>query len=404
MAPEKPLKRLEFIVLFGMMFATIAFSIDSMLPALPEIGAELTPDNLNRAQLILTSFVLGMGLGTFFMGPLSDTFGRRRVLLSGFVLYGLGTVLAIYATSLELVLAARVLQGVGAAGPRVVTTAIIRDQFAGRQMARILSFIFMVFTIVPAIAPSMGAMIIHFFGWRGVFGAFLVFALVFGGWFFLRQPETLPVEKRRAFTTCKLWSGVREVWGHRTVRIAVLAQGFALGALFAMLSSTQQIFDKTFDQGDNFPLWFGGIAVVSGSASIVNAAYVVRLGMRLLIRVTLTVQLVISTIMVLGFWGGFFPGWLEFPAFVLWQATVFFMAGMVLGNLNAIALEPMGHLAGMAASITSAISTVMAAGMAIPVGLAFDGTPAPLAAGILLLVAAALGLMQLIRSEDATHD
>ncbi len=403
MAPQKPLKRLEFTVLFGMMFATIAFSIDSMLPALPEIGRELTPDNLNRAQLILTSFVLGMGIGTFFMGPLSDTFGRRRVLLSGFVLYGIGTVLAIYAQTLEWVLAARVLQGIGAAGPRVVTTAIIRDQYAGRQMAKILSFIFMVFTIVPAIAPSMGAIIIHFFGWRGVFGAFLVFALVFGGWFFARQPETLPVEKRREFTARKLFSGVKEVWGNRTVRIAVIAQGFALAALFSMLSSTQQIFDKTFGQGDNFPLWFGAIAVVSGTASIVNATYVVRLGMRLLIRITLTVQLCISTFMVLGFWFGLYPDWLQFPAFIFWQASVFFVAGMVLGNLNAIALEPMGHIAGMAASITSAISTVLAAGVAVPVGLAFNGTPAPLTIGILFCIAVSLGLMQFIRTETNEH-
>ncbi len=399
MAPKKPLKRLEFTVLFGMMFATIAFSIDSMLPALPEIGKDLTPDNLNRAQLILTSFVLGMGIGTFFMGPLSDTFGRRRVLLSGFVLYGIGTVLAIYAQTLEWVLAARVLQGIGAAGPRVVTTAIIRDQFAGRQMAKILSFIFMVFTIVPAIAPSMGAIIIHVFGWRGVFGAFLVFALIFGGWFYLRQPETLPPENRRDLSPGKLWAGGKEVWGHRTVRIAVLAQGFALGALFAMLSSTQQIFDKTFDQGANFPLWFGGIAVVSGSASVVNATFVVRLGMRLLVRITLTVQVSLSSLMVIGFWGGLYPEWLQFPAFIFWQASVFFMAGMVLGNLNAIALEPMGHLAGMAASITSAISTVLAALLAIPVGLAYDGTPAPLAFGILFCAVVALGLMQLIRAE-----
>ena len=179
-SPQIPLKKPEFVALMAMSFSTIAFSIDSMLPSLPEIGAALTPDNLNRAQLVLTSFVLGMGLGTFFTGPLSDTFGRRPVLLGGFVIYMIASIWAMMAGSLEMLLAARMLQGIGVAGPRVVAMAVIRDQYSGRQMAQLMSFVMMVFTLVPAFAPSLGALIIAVVGWRGLFGAFVLFALING--------------------------------------------------------------------------------------------------------------------------------------------------------------------------------------------------------------------------------
>ncbi|MCK4712987.1 MAG: multidrug effflux MFS transporter [Marinosulfonomonas sp.] len=397
--PLTPLGKPEFVALMAMSFATIAFSIDSMLPALPEIGMVLTPDAMNRAQLVLTSFVLGMGLGTFFTGPLSDAFGRRRVLLGGFVIYMVASLLAMLAGSLEMLLAARVLQGIGAAGPRVVAMAIIRDRYAGRQMAQLMSFVMMVFTLVPAFAPSLGAVIISLVGWRGMFGAFVVFALINGGWFAWRQPETLAPQSRREFRATVLWSGAREVLSNHVVRITLLVQTMVFGALFGMLSSVQQVFDITFGQGANFPLWFGAVALVSGTASIVNASLVMRLGMRLLIRVTLVVQILLSGGVACLLWLNIMPDAAYFPTFLFWMTSVFFMAGMTLGNLNAIAMEPMGHIAGMAASVVSAISTVLAVGIAAPMGLAFDGTPLPLAVGVFLCAFVALLLMQLIRKE-----
>lgn len=398
-SPQTALKKPEFVALMAMSFATIAFSIDAMLPSLPEIGAALTPTDLNRAQLVLTSFVLGMGLGTFFTGPLSDAFGRRRVLLGGFVIYMLASVLAMMAGSLEMLLAARLLQGVGAAGPRVVAMAVIRDQYEGRQMAQLMSFVMMVFTLVPAFAPSLGALIIMAVGWRGLFGAFVVFALINGTWFAMRQPETLPPSARRAFRVNILWAGVKEVLSNHVVRVTIMAQTLILGALFSMLSSVQQLFDITFNQGSNFPLWFGFVALVSGTAGIVNASLVIRLGMRLLIRVTLAVQIVMSGMVICLLGLDIMPEALYFPIFIFWMITVFFMVGMTLGNLNAIAMEPMGHIAGMAASVASSISTVLAVAIAAPVGLVFDGTPLPLAMGVFFCVCGALGLMQMIRRE-----
>lgn len=377
-----------------MMFATVAFSIDAMLPAFPDIAAELSPEAPNRAQLILTSFLLGMGLGTFVAGPMSDAFGRKPVILGGAVLYCVGSLLAWGAGSLELVLAARVMQGLGAAGPRIVTLALLRDLYAGRQMARIMSFAMMVFTLVPAIAPAVGAEIIALTGWRGIFLAFVAFSLVSALWLGLRQPETLAPDRRRPMRLVQLVADAREVMGNRVVQLSILVQSMLFGALFGVLSSIQMVFDQTFGRGESFPIWFALIALVAGLSGLLNALLVVRLGMRRLIRLALVGALLLSAAMAVVTLAGLWPEPLFFPAYVIWTTVVFFMAGMTLGNVNAIALEPMGHVAGMAASVVAASATVAGASLAIPAGLAFDGTPGPLALAISLMLGAALLLMR----------
>lgn len=398
-SPQTMLKKPEFVALMAMTIATVAFSIDAMLPSLPEIGAALTPTDLNRAQLVLTSFVFGMGLGTFVTGPLSDAFGRRRVLLGGYAIYIAASFMAMWAQSLEVLLAARMLQGLGASGPRVMALVVVRDQYSGRQMAQLMSFVMIVFTLVPAIAPFVGVQIISLVGWRGMFGAFVIFALFNAIWFALRQPETLVPENRRPFSIAKLWSGVKQVLSNHVVRVSILVQSLITAALFAMISSVQQVFDITYNEGGNFPLWFCLIALVSGSAGFLNAALVIKLGMRFLIRVTLGVQVILSGTMVILFWFGLIPEAAQFLTFLLWMTTVFFMIGMTLGNLNAIAMEPMGHLAGLAASVVGAISTVLAVVIAAPIGLAFDGTPLPLMLGVFCCVLLAWLGMQFIRHE-----
>ncbi|MFN3972093.1 MAG: MFS transporter [Gemmobacter sp.] len=393
-APTKPLGQTEFIALIAMLFATIAFSIDAMLPALPGIAVELTPANPNRAQLIITSFVLGMGIGTFFAGPLSDSFGRRGVIVSGAALYCAGAAIAWASPTLEGVLIARVVQGLGAAGPRVVSLAMVRDLYQGRQMARVVSFAMMVFTLVPAAAPLLGAAIMAQTGWRGIFPAFMLFSLASIAWMMLRQPETLPPERRQPLQAGRLWMALREVMTRRVIVMAIIVQSLCFGALFATLSSTQPIFDRTFGRGTEFPVWFAMIALVAGSASLLNASIVVRLGMRRLVTVTLAAQVVASMVMAAATGAGLWPEALAFPAFVVWTTGVFFMAGMTLGNLNAISLEPVGHIAGMAASVVGAISTVAAVAIAVPLGLAFDGTAVPLAMGVAVLSAAGWAMMR----------
>ena len=399
---QKSPSRPEFIALLAMLFATIAFSIDAMLPALPEIGRELTPDDLNRAQLVITSFVLGMGIGTLFTGPLSDTFGRKTVILAGTALYIAGSILAAYEDSLEPLLGARLLQGLGAAGPRVVALAIVRDLYSGRGMARIMSFVMMVFTVFPAFAPSIGAIIIAWWGWRAIFWCFVIFATVSALWLTIRLPETLPPEKRRPFSVTAIWAAVREILGNPVVRISIGVQALVFAMLFSMISTVQQIYDISFGRAESFPIWFGGVALVAATGSILNATLVMRLGMRFLVISMLTVQTIMAAITVTAFASGI-SGTAAFALFILWQATVFFQMGLTIGNVNAIAMEPLGHIAGVAASVIGAVATVLAVIIAIPTGLMFDGTPLPLATGILCEAVLALALMKWLVRVEAEH-
>ncbi|MEL7098650.1 MAG: MFS transporter [Pseudomonadota bacterium] len=391
------MSRGEFIALIAMMFSTIAFSTDAMLPALPQIADELTAVEPNRAGLIVNTFILGLGVGTFVTGPLSDAFGRKVVVYWGAVLYIIGAALAFLAQSLELVLAARVLQGLGAAAPRVVSLAIIRDLYSGREMARIVSIAMLFFTLVPAIAPMLGAGIIALAGWRAIFGAFILFALICTLWLGLRLPETLAFENRRPLRFAKMREAVHEMFTHPTVRLSIFVQTLSMTALFSTLTMVQPIYDQVYARGDTFHFWFGAIALASGSASLLNAAIVTRFGMRRLVTAALMVQIVLSGGMLTLLLSG---SEATFALFVIWQFGLFCQAGFTVGNLNAIAMEPMGHIAGMAASVIGAVATVVSALLAAPIALLFDGTPVPLVATVLVLAVAGSVLMQMMRRTE----
>lgn len=384
----------EFIAMLAFLFATIAFSIDAMLPALPQIAAELTPDNLNRAQLVLTSFVAGMGVGTLFAGPISDAIGRKPAITIGFAIYSLAAIAAIFANSLEMLLIARFVQGLGASGPRIVGLALVRDLYEGREMARITSFVMMVFIIVPALAPSIGAGMIWLAGWHGVFLGFLLFALIGCAWLNLRQAETLLPARRRPLRIGTLREAATEVLRDRHVMLCTVILTLGFGQMFGLLSSAQQLFGEAYGKGDAFPTWFAAMALLSGTGTILNATFVTRFGMRRIAKWAYIMQTFVSAAMLILMVGDLLPPRLQFAAFFFWCVSVFFMAGVTFGNLNALALQRMGHIAGMAASIVAAISTVMATMIAAPVGLLYDGTALPVIAATLICSGLAWFLMR----------
>lgn len=387
----------EFIAMMALLFATIALSIDAMLPALPDIAAELSPADSNKALLIISSFFFGMGFGTFVAGPVSDALGRKPVIFACAAIYGVATVLCYFAPSLEMLLAARVLQGIGAAAPRVVGMAMVRDLYKGRDMARIVSFVMMIFMIVPALAPLLGQGILLFGNWRTIFAALLVFGIIASAWVLLRQPETLSVEARRPFRLGLLWQSTVEISRHRIVLISTLCQGLGSACLLSTVSSQQGIFEQTFGRVATFPMWFGFIALCAASGSLLNSRIVMRMGMRRVITTTYAAQVAFTLLILALDATGLMPAALVFPAHILWSISVFAMMGLTQGNLSAMAMEDLGHIAGFAASMITALSTVLASLLAVPVGLAFDGTQIPLMVGVAVFSSLALALILTVR-------
>ncbi|MCB1410058.1 MAG: MFS transporter [Rhodobacteraceae bacterium] len=387
----KPLAFPEFIALLALLMATVAYSVDAMLPLLRPIGEDLAPLAPEQAQLVITVFMIGLGLGTFTMGPISDAFGRKTVILAGIALYMVAAVVAAMSQSLTVLLAARFVQGLGSSAPRTVSQAMVRDLYSGRQMARVVSFGMTVFTLFPAIAPFMGSMLGAAFGWRAIFFSFLVFGTVSFLWLGLRQPETLSAENRRRLAVGPLWAALKTVLGHAQVRLYLAALTFTFTTMLLWISTVAQVFDLAFGKAAEFPSWFALVALLSAPSSLINARVVVRFGMRRMVAVALTMQITMVTVSLLCF--GFDLPLAGFPLFIAFMLTQFFSIGFLVGNLNALALEPMGHVAGMAASVVGGVSTMIAAFLAAILAHFVAGHPAILAGGVLLALVCAASCM-----------
>ena len=390
----------EFIALMAMLVATVAISIDAMLPALPDIATELAPDNTNKVQLILSTFIVGMAIGTLIAGPLSDSFGRKNIIYIGASIYISSSVICGFATNLETMIIARVCQGIGAAAPRVVSQALVRDLYSGREMARISSFIMIIFAIVPAIAPLMGAGLISVFDWHAIFIIFIIFSFVSTIWTGMRVQEPLRPEMRVPFRVDAFKAAFIQILSLGIVRTAITTLIFSYGMLFICILLVQQVFDQFYGRADSFPEWFAVIAGLSASASFLNSVIVIRLGMRRLISVTLQVQVIWSALMLVMYYAGIISGNFGFGIFAFWIFGLFFQAGLTLGNLTALAMEPLGHVAGTAASVISAIATFGSVILASIAGQFFDGTPlAMIISTVFLSFAGALSAHRLKRFE-----
>ncbi|WP_420442735.1 multidrug effflux MFS transporter [Candidatus Palauibacter sp.] len=350
----------------------VALSIDAMLPALPAIGADLGVLHRNDAQFVITAVFIGLGLGQILFGPLSDRIGRRAAIHAGLLLFMAGCLVSIVAPSFDVMVAGRILQGIGVAAPRIVTMAMVRDQYEGRRMARLMSFAMAVFILVPTIAPALGQGILWLGGWRMIFGTILAVAAVALAWFSLRQPETLSADRRRPFSPRDIGRAVLEVLRIRAAFGYTLAAGCAFAPFLAYLSSSQQIFQDAYGTGALFPLWFGVVALSFGCASLLNGRLVMKHGMRRLSRAATAATTLVSAV-TCGLsivFDGLPPFWL----FMGYMLIAFFCIGLVFGNLNALAMKPLGHIAGVGAAVVASLSTFIAVPAGALVAHGFDGT------------------------------
>ena len=386
----------EFVTLMALMIALVALAIDAMLPALPIIGEELGATHENDIQLIVSLLFLGMALGQLFFGPLSDSIGRKSALSAGLGLFVVGSMISLFAETFTLVLVGRFVQGLGVAGPRSVSLALIRDQYEGRSMARVMSFVMTIFILVPVIAPTLGQAILMVANWRAIFAVLAVMALMLFGWFALRQPETLLPAHRMPFSLQRILLVSREVCTNRIAFGYTLVAGLVSGAFLGFLSSAAQIFQQQYDLGSWFPIYFAVLASAAGVASLMNANLVMRFGMRALIGRAM-LSLAVTSV---GFWGFAFlyagspPLW-STMAYLL---AIFFAIGILFGNLNSLAMEPLGHVAGIGSALVGSISTLISVPLGILIGHSYNGTILPLIGGFAVLGALSLLVMRWVES------
>ncbi|WP_372680935.1 multidrug effflux MFS transporter [Desulfosarcina sp.] len=373
----------EFVTLMAVMISITALSIDMMLPALPEIGKDLRVGHVNDVQLVVTVLLFGMGIGQLLFGPLADSFGRKPVIIIGFAVFIIGCLFSIFSNRFELMIIGRMIQGIGTGGPRTAIIALVRDQYGGRAMARIMSVVMAIFIVVPAIAPALGQAVLLAMGWRAIFGVLMIQGLVALTWFTIRQPETLSRDDRIPFSSGRILEAVLGVCNNRLSMGYTLASGCIAGVLMSYLSSAQQIFQEVYGLGREFPVYMAALALFVGGASLVNSRIVMRFGMRVLSYRAILLFLVLTTIYLAVTYqmGGRTPLWLMMVFF----APSFFCMGILFGNLSAVAMEPLKHMAGIGAAIIGSLSNFISSSFGALVGRCYDGSTLPLACGFVIL-------------------
>ncbi len=384
--------RSEFIALCAGIMALNALAIDIMLPGLQQIGETLGVASENNRQFVITAYLLGFAVAQLAFGPIADRFGRRAPLLFGIATYVVAATFAAFAPNFETLLLLRVLQGMGAASTRVIAVSIVRDVFGGRAMAEVMSLIFMVFMVIPVIAPSLGQAVMLFAEWHMIFVLMAVIGFAVLIWLTLRMPETLAPENVRPLTFEVISMGFRTVVTNPISFWYSLAATFVFGALFGFINSAQQIYVGIYGLGAWFPVVFAGIAGMMAVSSFLNSRLVGRFGMRRLSHGALCGFLAVSIIWYLTSLAGPIPLWL----FVIFFAACMFQFGWIGSNFGALAMEPLGHVAGIASSVQGFVTTLGGALIGAYIGHSFDGTIQPMILGFVVVAAIALILVLIV--------
>lgn len=377
---HRPMGFREFVAIVAAIMALNPLAMDLMLPALPDVALAFHLRNVNRAQAVLSVFLTGFGAGQFLIGPLSDRFGRRPILLGGLVLYGIASLLAIIAPTFETLLLARALQGISTATARVIATSIVRDCYSGRRMASVVSLAMMIFISVPVIAPSFGQAVMLLAEWHGIFIVLFVYGILMLIWSAMRLPETLPPADRRPLAPREVARNFLATVTNRQTLGYALAAGSVQGILFGYVLSSQQIFTGIYKLGYYFPLAFAATALGIAVAGFINSRIVVRYGMRKISHAALIGQCLVALAMLIAA----LAGWLSLSLFMILAIANMFGFGLIFPNFSALAMEPQGHIAGTASSLFGTITTLIGIGVGAAIGQYFDNTLVPLATGALI--------------------
>jgi DHA1 family bicyclomycin/chloramphenicol resistance-like MFS transporter len=386
---HRPMGFPEFVVVIASIMALNPLAMDMMLPALPNIASAFHITVANRPQMVLSTFLIGFGVGQFVIGPLSDRFGRRPVLLGGMTVYCVASMLAIAAPSFETLLLARALQGLGTSATRVIATSIVRDCYAGRRMASVMSLAMMVFITVPVVAPSFGQAVMLLTHWRGIFIVLMVYGAVALIWSALRMPETLPPSQRRSLAIGDVLDAFRQTVTNRQTLGYALAAGGVMGSLFAYVFTSQQVFTEIYKLGPYFPIAFAAIAIGTAVAGFLNSKFVGRLGMRVISHGALVAFTAVAATMLVAEKMQMLP----LPLFMALSALMMFSFGLMIANFTALAMEPQGHIAGTASSLYGSITTLLGIGIGMTMGQDYDGTLLPFSTGFFLCTLAALAVV-----------
>src|ERR1700733_5808162 len=389
---HRPMGFPEFVFVIASIMALNPLAMDMMLPALPNIASTFHILDANRPQAVLAIFLLGFGVGQFVMGPLSDRFGRRPVLVDGMALYCIASVIAIMSNSFEMLLVARLLEGIGTSATRVIATSIVRDCYAGRRMASVMSLAMMVFIAVPVIAPSLGQAVMLLTQWRGIFVVLMLYGALALFWSALRMPETLPVSERKSLAIRDVLGAFRQTVTNRQTLGYALAAGGVQGSLFAFVFSSQQVFTEIYGLGHTFPLAFAAIAIGVAVAGFLNARFVGRLGMRVISHGALVGFVAVAGIMLVAVKMHMLP----LPLFMVLAALMMFAFGLMFDNFTSLSMEPQGHIAGTASSLYGSIPTLLGIGIGITIGQDYDGTLLPFATGFFLCTLASLAVVLVV--------
>jgi MFS transporter, DHA1 family, multidrug resistance protein len=380
----------EFLVLTAAVMACQAIAVDTMLPALPSIARDLGVSDANSTQWVITTYIAGVGLGQLFWGMLSDRFGRRRVLLIGLTLYVIAAAAVGMAGDFESLLAWRFAHGIAAAS-MVISRSIIRDLYGGRQMARVMSLTFIVFIMVPIIAPSIGQLVLFLAPWRALFHVFCAFAAAVLLWVYFRLPETLHPEYRMTLTARHVAGAVGKVAADRASLWYTLCVALMFGSIIGYVGMMPQIFGAVFHRPSLMPTVFALCAASMGVASFLNSRFVERFGMRMISQAGLLVFIVATAVHVLVAALRLETLW----TFIVLQGATMGCLGLIMANFGAMALEQMGSVAGIAASLQGCVGTCGGAVVAALMGQQFNGSTVPLALGALLCGLLSLGFVLL---------